>query len=281
MAETGDDPARAGRSAGSPTEDVPSDGGRADGHRAVAVNVGANTNEPGFRGPVYPDGSFEFVPIPETAATVGPVPTYGDLPLSFELPDGVADVPVHLDPSFAGYGPAERHTYGDPHGVKARPLLDLAAGDRVYFYATLSRVDGADGAAAGTGPPWPDDGWGAFLVGRFVLARDPLPGDAYADLDPADCAAFAGNAHLRRDPFDAAVLLAGDPDRSGLLDVAVPLSGPDARTTPNRVVTDLSSDSGRGPWWRRPLRFDADAAARLADLVEAWPVGPSPVAGRD
>ncbi|MDY6819435.1 MAG: hypothetical protein SVG88_12300, partial [Halobacteriales archaeon] len=24
--------------------------------RAVAINVGANTNEPGFRGPIYPDG---------------------------------------------------------------------------------------------------------------------------------------------------------------------------------------------------------------------------------
>ncbi|WP_394338202.1 hypothetical protein [Halorubrum sp. Ib24] len=38
--------------------------------RAVAVNVAANTNQPGFRGPVYPDGSFAYVPIPESAATL-------------------------------------------------------------------------------------------------------------------------------------------------------------------------------------------------------------------
>ena len=34
--------------------------------RSVAINVAANTNEPGFRGPIYGDGRFEYVPIPES-----------------------------------------------------------------------------------------------------------------------------------------------------------------------------------------------------------------------
>ncbi len=251
---------------GGPAGDGPAGSDDPDGgHRAVAVNVGANTNAPGFRGPVYADGSFEFVPIPESASTAVPVPTYGDLPLSFEVPEAVRETPVHLDPAFAGYGPAERHTYGDPYGVKARPLSALAAGDRVYFYATLSRVE------RGAAPPWGGDGWGAYLVGRFVLDRDPVSGEEYRHLPADERAAFAGNAHVRRETFDAAVLLHGDPDRSGLFDVAVPLSRPDAGTEPNRVVTGLSSDSGRGPWWRRPLRFDADAAGRLGTLVADWP----------
>jgi hypothetical protein len=49
--------------------------------RSVAINVGANTNEPGFRGPIYDDGRFEYVPIPESEP-IDPeatVPTYGDL----------------------------------------------------------------------------------------------------------------------------------------------------------------------------------------------------------
>ena len=65
------------------------------------------------------------------------MPTYADLDLPLSIPDAVRDTPVHLDPTFAEYACCDGYTYGDPHGVKARPLLDLSAGDRVYFYATL------------------------------------------------------------------------------------------------------------------------------------------------
>jgi hypothetical protein len=34
-------------------------------------------------------------------------------------------------------------------------------------------------------------------------------------------------------------------------------------------VTELSNDSGRGPWWRRRLWFDADATARLRERIAA------------
>jgi len=227
--------------------------------RAVAVNVGANTNEPGFRAPVFADGSFAFVPIPESEPTREPVPTYGDLvpSLPIEIPESLADTPVHLDPEFAGYPYCERHTYGDPHGVKARPLADLERGDWALFYATLD-------TAADDPPAWQPPEWGAYLVGGFRLSRDPVTD--YASLSPDERAVFANNAHRKRERMDAAVLLHGD-DRSGLFDRAVPLSAPSAGVDANRLVTDLSADSGKGPWWRRPLRFDADAAARLQDAV--------------
>lgn len=233
------------------------------GSRGVAINVGANTNQPGFRGPVYGDGRFEFVPIPEPEPTRTPVPTYGDLPLSFEVPAAVRGTPVHLDPEFAEYGPGERYTYGDPYGVKARPLLGLEAGDHVYFYATLSRADD------GPGEPWLLDGWGAYLIGRFVLDREPVAGEAYDGLPPDERAVFANNAHVKRQRFDAAVLLHGDPAASGFLETVIPLSAPDGGTTPNRIVTELSADSGRGPWWRRPLRFGVEAIERLSRLETA------------
>ncbi|MFB6360263.1 MAG: hypothetical protein ABEH59_02965 [Halobacteriales archaeon] len=236
--------------------------GNSDGPAAVAINVGANTNEPGFRGPIYPDGRFEFVPIPEPAQTVESVPTYGSLPLSIDVPAELQDTPVHFDPEFAEFGPGQRYTYGDPYGVKARPLLDLEAGDRVYFYATLT--------STGTGPShdWIAEDWGAYLIGRFVLEQDPLPGEAYETLPPAGRAVFANNAHVKRDPFDAAVLLQGEPTQSELFEQAIPLSAPTAGTTPNRLVTELSADSGRGPWWRRPLRFDTAATAQLIGLED-------------
>jgi hypothetical protein len=243
--------------------------------RAVAINVGANTNEPGFRGPIYPDGSFAFVPIPESKPAADP-PTYADLDLDFEMPDAVADVPVHLDPEFAEYPGCSAYTYGDPYGVKARPLLALEQGDYVLFYATLDRQDfpGAGGRATrGHQPDWITPGWGAYLVGQFRLAREPVDGDSFPDLEPPVRDRFSNNAHVRREAFDAAVLLLGDPEESGLYDRALPLSSRERGVDANRIVTDLSSDSGKGPWWRRPMRFDADATAELFAIRESAEYG--------
>jgi hypothetical protein len=39
----------------------------------------------------------------------------------------------------------------------------------------------------------------------------------------------------------------------------------------NRLVTALSADSGKGPWWRRPLRFDPEATTTLLDAAAAGP----------
>ena len=224
--------------------------------RSVAINVAANTNEPGFRGPIDENGRFEYVPIPEEAPTRSDagVPTYADLDLETDVSD-VADRPVHLDPTFAGVHGCRRYTYGDPHGVKARPLLDCSAGDYVFFYATLSTV--------GRPAAWMAPEWGAYLIGAFRLATDPIGGEEYAELPAERRKRFANNAHVKRDPFDAAVLLYGDPDDSALFERAIPLSGADAGVDANRLVTELSADSGKGPWWRRPLRFDADATEEL------------------
>jgi len=231
--------------------------------RSVAINIAANTNEPGFRGPIDGNGRFEYVPIPESDPTrpAASVPTYGDLDLAVDV-DGVADRPVHLDPTFAGVHDCDRYTYGDPHGVKARPLLELTAGDYVFFYATLATEATAPAA-------WIAPEWGAYVIGQFRLDRDPIAGDEYHALPPADRAVFASNAHVKRAEFDAEVLLSGDPDGSSLYETAVPLSSRTAGVEANRLVTELSSDSGKGPWWRRPLRFDERGTEELLEIRNA------------
>jgi len=228
--------------------------------RSVAINVGANTGLPGFRGPIRPDGSFAYVPIPEREPTAEPVPTYGDLApdLEAEIPDAHHGTPVHVDPAFEEYPRCERYVYGDEHGVKARPLSALDPGDYLLFYATLRTEGTAD---------WLPPEWGAFLIGEFRVAR-AVTGAEYADLGPDARAAFAGNAHLRRADPAPAVLVAGD-GASRLYDRAVALSAAGAGATANGVVTGLSADSGRGPWWRRPLRFEESATARLREVVAA------------
>ena len=258
--------------------------------RAVAVNVAANTNQPGFRGPVYPDGSFAYVPIPESASTLPrerfpidePLPTYADLDLPFAVPADLRDTPVHMDPEFPGVHGRERATYGDPHGVKAGRIAGLEPGDWLFFYATLSlRPHGwsGPGAAASAGDDdlradadiAPD--WGAYLfAGTRVERVLAVGGDAGSDgrtVDRDAAAALAPtNAHLKRDPFDARVVVAGDPDASGRVERVVPLSTPEAGADANRLVTALSSDSGKGPWWRRPMAFDADATETLRNRIE-------------
>lgn len=231
--------------------------------RAIAINVGANTNLPGIRGPIFPDGRFEYLPIPERESTTQSVPTYADLDthLEVDVPERFFDLPVHLDPSFAGYPFCTTYTYGDEHAVKAGPLSRLEPGDLLLFYATLDYHGDASAAVE-----WVVPDWGAYLIGEFYVER-AVTGEEYEALSPGDRDRFATNAHVRRDPFDAKVLVAGD-ERSTLYDYAVPLSAPDGGTTPNELVTDLSNDSGRGPWWRRRLWFDADATARLRERID-------------
>ncbi|WP_254279670.1 hypothetical protein [Haloarcula marina] len=236
--------------------------------RSVAINVAANTNEPGFRGPVYPDGTFEYIPIPESKPTAEPVPTYADFDFETDV-SGVADRPVHFDPEFPEAG-GERYTYGDEHGVKAGPLSALSAGDYLFFYATLSTTGDGDP------PAWASPRWGAHVIGHFRLARDPVTGEQYRALTPADRAVFDSNAHVKRETFDARVLLLGDPEGSRLYETVVPLSAPSGGTDANWVVTDLSSDSGKGPWWRRPMRFDEAGTERLLTLAEEPPAAVDP-----
>ena len=233
--------------------------------RAIAINVGANTNEPGFRGPVWADGTFEYIPIPESEPALDP-PTYGDLAPSLrtEIPESMHDQPVHLDPEFPEYPCCERYTYGDDHGIKAGPLSELRAGDYVVFYATLSVEEAAD---------WLPPAWGAFLIGHFRLAQDALTGEEYATLDTDEQAPFANNAHVRRDATDSRVFLLGDSDESMLYDRAVPLSQPSGGTDANALVTRLSADSGKGPWWRRPLRFDAAGSPKLLAVCDSFATG--------
>ncbi|ELZ45859.1 hypothetical protein C463_05495 [Halorubrum californiense DSM 19288] len=271
------------------------------GPRAVAVNVAANTNEPGFRGPVYPDGSFAYVPIPESAATLSregfPVdetlPTYGDLDLPFAVPAALRETPVHADPEFPRVHGRERATYGDPHGVKAGRIAALDPGDWLLFYATLSLRprDWAGPGAERPGDEGADDrggawlrergvdvdddlapDWGAYLFAGIRIERVLSAGDDGGDGAVVDRAAAAAaaptNAHLKRDPFDARAIAVGDPAASGPFDRVVPLSASDGGSEANRLVTDLSSDSGKGPWWRRPMAFDAAATSRVLERID-------------
>jgi len=118
--------------------------------KLFVVNVGVNTDHEkrrGLRSPTFPDGTFEFVPIPESSNLAGRarIPTYADLAtwngratnLAAYLPPAVRRYAVHADPEF------DTHTYGDVLSPRAANLALAKAGDQLWFLARLWQHDGA------------------------------------------------------------------------------------------------------------------------------------------
>lgn len=219
--------------------------------KSVAINVGANTGTPGGRGPIYSDGSFEYVPIGESDETVRE-PAYRDLNLGKERPKNERDTVAHFDPEFPEYEFGEKYTYGDRHAPKTTRIAELEEGDVLFFYATLDYV-GDDSSSL----EWVNEDWGAYIIGHFTLEYDAISMEEYQSLPTDVKEQFATNAHVRRDEFDAEYLVLGNPAESRLYETPVPLSG-ETGVTANEFVTSHSEDSGEGPWYRRPLKFDQE-----------------------
>jgi hypothetical protein len=112
--------------------------------RIFIINVGANTTSP-LQSPLFPDGRFEFVPIPESQPlNHHEFLTYADLRQFYApnkaLLDCFSNAPtdpqmkVHNDPEFATF------TYGD-HIRQKGNLDDLRTGDFLFFLARLVPYD--------------------------------------------------------------------------------------------------------------------------------------------
>jgi hypothetical protein len=107
--------------------------------RILFLRVGIDTGCGGALAPLFPDGSFEYVPIPEAAVAAGPRGVrFHDLParsggsVARFVPPRFRDGFAHHDPEFDTY------TYGDPGRTKRAQLLRLQAEDLLVFYAGLT-----------------------------------------------------------------------------------------------------------------------------------------------
>jgi hypothetical protein len=109
--------------------------------KGLLVHIGADTTTLGVVAPIFPDDTFEYIPINEIYG-LG-IKTYQDIPvrntkygrtLADFLPSDLARLPVHLDPNFDNF------TYGEP--FKEQPkfwtLMKLAEGDLIFFIASLA-----------------------------------------------------------------------------------------------------------------------------------------------
>jgi hypothetical protein len=156
--------------------------------RAVLLRVGIDSGSGGIQGPLFKDGSFEFVCIPDKKGVS--VHKYGTcigkngIPHSDYFPIGkrvgVARQHVHLDPEF------ETFTYGDPTLPK-RSLRMLERGDYLIFYAGLQEWDR-------------DAGWNSshtpalYIIGYFVVEMAGMAGDFSRTMLRAE---FGKNFHVR------------------------------------------------------------------------------------
>lgn len=130
--------------------------------KVFVINVGVNASHVPLRSPLFTDGGFEFVPIPETKKLndtgIGLL-RYSDLfgDARF-IPPSRRAIVCHPDPEF------DTHTYGDFPSRAGRPsaLRRVEMGDILLFLARLVPWDGER---------FDEGGAGFYFVGQLVVAE--------------------------------------------------------------------------------------------------------------
>src|SRR5436305_969078 len=138
----------------------------------VLLRVGIDAGCGGIQGPLFKDGSFDFVCIPDNKRVS--VHTYGNMvgrdgkPLAGYFAESrremMAGQHVHVDPEF------ETYTYGDPTPPK-RSLRSLRRGDYLVHYCGLQRWDA-------------ERGWGREQRPALYLTGLSNPGEPTFGLSP-------------------------------------------------------------------------------------------------
>jgi hypothetical protein len=176
--------------------------------KGLLLRVGIDKGVGGCLGPIFSDGSFEYIPIPERCAT-SERRTYRHLigrsgrPLSDFVPMRFHNSIPHIDPEF------ETFTYGDPTRNKRRQLAQLSRDDLLIFYAGLEPREE-------TGEPR------LYIIGYFTVQHvydfGKIPNSERASI----FSSLPNNAHSKRTYFDdGLVIIKGDPNNSKLLSHAV------------------------------------------------------------
>jgi len=195
--------------------------------KAVLLRVGIDTGSKsgGILGPLFPDGTFEFIPIKDTGDTGDPR-TYGNTAgrhgrRLFEYfhkghKGKMQNQTMHSDPEFKTY------TYGDPTRQK-RGLKCLEKGDLLIFYCGLRSFDPAKS--------YDENAPSAlYLLGYLLVAERMFLKKPSMDELARARRLFSRNFHvihrrvLREDVKDGLVLIRGDPERSRLLRKACRIS---------------------------------------------------------
>ena len=220
-------------------------------NRIFLANVGVNASHRS-QSPLFPDGTFEFVPIPEAANQgTSPMLRYRDLksfnaphePLQRFVPPRLHGRWVHDDPEFTTF------TYGDTcqSSPRAAALRGMEPGDYLFFLARLIQTgDGLGASEPFHGSAAERNAAGFYLIGYLHIEeiaadlRQPPRGRLMRRL--------AANAHVRQalasgNHFNGFSVFRGSP-RSRRFVRAVPFT--------RQLAQRLLRDARGNPWrWDR------------------------------
>jgi hypothetical protein len=202
--------------------------------KAVLLRVGIDSGSGGIQGPLFKDGTFDFVCIPDKKQ-VG-AQSYGNTlgkngdPLVNYFPASkrkrMEDRRIHIDPEF------ETFTYGDPTTPK-RSLRKLTQGDFLVFYCGLQKWDAESGWNSNHRPA-------LYLAGYFEVALAGMATDFSKKILQSE---FGKNFHVRppslyKKQKDDLVLVKGGPG-SRLLNTAHKISavGEDKSGNPLKILS--------------------------------------------
>lgn len=234
--------------------------------KIAMLRIGIDAGSGGIQGPLFRDGSFEYVPIPDgfgiDERTYGNTMGLKGVPLTEYFPrhrqSAMRSRSIHFDPEFATF------TYGDPTSPKAG-LRHLAAGDMLVFYCGLKGWDFDSEPAL-------------YLMGYFeVLAA----GTAADHGDQVTHRLFENNFHVRHrhvlERQRAELVLVKGSEHSRLLKKAVRISvmGRDRAGKPLKVLSEdmqrvFGRFDGKLSFQRSPTRWvEPDYVSRAADFVRS------------
>lgn len=234
--------------------------------RVALLRVGIDTGSGGIHGPLFKDGSFEYLPIPDgfgiDARTYGNAPAHhGGYLVDFFPEHGrtkMAGQSLHVDPEFATF------TYGDPTPPKAG-LRRLERGDLLVFYCGLQGWDHEAAPAL-------------HLMGYFEV----LTAGRAMDYSGEDLMSLFGeNFHVRHasilEQQKSDLVLVRGSDRSRLLRKAARLSvtGRDRSGRPLKVLSPemcrvFGEFGGRLSIQRSPTRWVNEAfVSKAAEFVRS------------
>lgn len=156
--------------------------------KAVLLRVGIDSGSGGIQGPLFKNGAFEFVCIPDKKqVSLHKYGTYigrNGLAHSEYFPERkrekISQQHIHLDPEFATF------TYGDPTTPK-RSLRKLEKGDYLIFYCGLQEWDKQKGWNRERPPA-------LYIVGYFEVEMAGMATDFSKKTLRAE---FGNNFHTR------------------------------------------------------------------------------------
>lgn len=234
--------------------------------KVAMLRIGIDTGSGGLHGPLFQDGSFDYIPIPDIFGiderTYGNTTSLKERKLVEYFPESrhaaMANRSIHFDPEFVTF------TYGDPTSTKAG-LRRLEKGDMLIFYCGLEGWDRRLAPAL-------------YLMGYFEVLVAGKPDD-FGDQETRKL--FKNNFHVRHHRIfkqqKAKLVLVKGSKRSRLLKKAVCISvmGRDRSGQPLKILSPemqkiFGTFNGRLSFQRSPTRWVNPACVtRAVDFMRS------------